>query len=270
MTTISDIVDGELSHDESGYKDQRTFIVSNLSGDAITKKYSASIAPGIPQRGDPHPAIPGIIVTSITVSIEGPDTYRVQVSYGAPTYERREPDEDPVNNPPVLQISTTLQGATTAKDIDGDQLFVDFVDDNGNQFTQSGEVELQIPFSMISIQRKERYTPLYKSLEFSGSVNKNAIGDFAPRTLLIDISGDTDDGGLSYNVTYNVQYNPRTWDAEIFFKDEETDRIHEDVNIRNGNGYKRVRVYPEKDFNRLGLNFNFTGVPNNGFSFLAQ
>lgn len=72
---------------------------------------------------EPHPIIPGIIVLSRTVSMQGPSQARITCSYGVPS----SPDNDqPSESPEKAQISvgSTTQSAETQVDQDDNQLFV--------------------------------------------------------------------------------------------------------------------------------------------------
>ena len=254
MAVISDIIDGDVTFDESGYKQTRTFLVTNVEGAAEFRLYNATTAPGIPQYGDLHPVIPNVIVTGLSASPEKSQNsiVRVSVSYEAPSFEVKEADEAAS---PTVQVGSSLTTSKTQKDNRGQQLTLTITTSSNNEETQTGEVDIQSPQTVIQFERKEQSSPLIKSLEYTGSVNKLKINSFNPRTLLCTgIEGSSEDNGITYSVIYRFQYKPDTWDATVAFIDPATDKIHVDANAETGNGVSVFEVYPEKDFRSLNLN----------------
>lgn len=120
--------------------------------------------------------------------------------------------------------------------------------------SQGGEVDVQIPQLVLQTDRIEKFSPKAKAKEFVGTVNSNIIGTDLPRTwLCTSIQGRTDNDGESYNVTYEFQFNPETWDAIVVFIDKETG--NPPPGLVEGEGIQVVQVYRAKDFNRLKIDF---------------
>lgn len=261
MAVIKDIIEGALSRDKDGFRHTRVFIVTDLTGTPSQRLYKALTTPGVPQFGDGHPSIPGIFALNIQSEPEAKQNTlaRVVVDYESPSFDNQSPSEGGTEQEPTIQVGSNVTTAKTQKNKDGNQLFVSLVTSAGVNRDQVGEVDIQIPQSVVQFQRRESGTPLTKSIEYTGAVNSLSVGQtrfFAERTLLCTaIEGQSDDNGRTFTVTYQFQYEPNTWDATLVFQDTETDRAHPDVNLANSNGIKVERVYRERDFRKLNLNF---------------
>lgn len=71
---------------DNGWEDTLVFTVTGLSGSTSFKRYIAALSPGIPQRGQNHPYIPGIVARSCP-GIEMPGGHefaRVTINYAVP------------------------------------------------------------------------------------------------------------------------------------------------------------------------------------------
>lgn len=249
---------GRVSFSREGWAVERTFIISGLSGSADRLLYNAISHASIPAYGQPHPAIPGIAVTSIDaepLDVSGSQV-RVRVQYSVPTQSDSEESEVALDKV-VISVGSTTQSGTTQKDKDGKQLIATLTQDDGTEAEQAGEVTIEIPQTVIHFERREPSDPIAKSIEFVGTVNDARIGALFPeRTLLCtEIEGTTEGIGLPYQVSYSFQYNRDTWDATYVFVDTETDKPHEDASTETGNGVVTSRVYPEANFSKLSLPF---------------
>lgn len=259
MAVILDIRDGDVSRDTDGLHTSRIVRVTSLSGDAATRLYNAMNASGVPRYGEPHPSIPHLRAISISAAPDEAGA-RITVNYGQPTFEQKEPNE---TEQPIIQVGSTLQESQTSKDKDDNLIFTEFtytpVDEDGNQGEEITEkfvpvLALQTAQTAVEYQRRENANPLQKSLLYVGKVNSVGIGLFAARTLLCTgIEGQSNDGGISYSVGYRFQYNPRTWDVEFFYIDQETGQPHKDVTISPANGYGTARLYNEIDMRPLNV-----------------
>ena len=259
MAVIKDIKDGDLSVSAEGTSYTRIYLVTELSGAAEARLYNVLLTAGVPRYGEPHPVIPGLFVIGI-VAVPDEAGAKVTVTYGYPTFENKEPNE---TAPAVIQVGSTLQESTTSKDKDDILIKTTFVytpvDDDGNQGEQTPEdyvpsLSVQVPMTSIEYQRRENNNPIQKSMLYVGKVNSVGIGAFAPRTLLCTgIEGGSNDGGITYDVSYRFQYEPKTWDATYFFIDPDTGQPHKDVKINPPNGYGVARLYDEIDMRPLNV-----------------
>ncbi|MGH2437498.1 MAG: hypothetical protein ACRDFA_10935 [bacterium] len=251
-----DIIEGaSLTETQDGYEAIRVAWVDELTGRADERLYNAVRAAAVPQYGDPHPSIPGLRVVQRSAALEkGSDRVLITLTYRVPQANEA-PPSDPSGNTSagVVRVGSTVQGGTTQKDIFGDAITVKHKFPGNPEFeTQGADVELSIPQLVLSETRKERSTPANTARAFVGKVNQFAIFGGAARTLLCTrIEGTTQDGGLTYEVTYEFQFNEQTWDATVVFRDTNTGRPVE--NPVNNQGIKTVRVYREVNFAALGL-----------------
>lgn len=259
MALIADVKEGDLDVTSDGLRTTRTFFVTGLAGAAHARLYNASITSGVPRRGEPHPSIPLIYVTDVKVSVDEVGA-KVAVTYAQPTYQQREPNE---TEKPTIQVGSTVQESTTSKDKDNKLIKVNFsykpVDEDGNQGALVTDeyvpvLSIQVGQAAIEYQRQESNNPLPKAIKYVGKVNSILIGGFAARTLLCTgIEGQSNDGGVTYSVSYRFQYNPKTWDAEFYYIDTESGQPHKDVTINPANGYGIAKIYIEIDFSALNV-----------------
>jgi hypothetical protein len=268
MALIKDTIEGELSFTPEGIEVQRSFIVTGVTGIDSAKLYNAAISQGIPRIGDSHPIINGITVANITVTVNEAGVYNVDVSYdvnkNTPPDEGN--DQEGLFLEPTINVDATVTPLATQKDKDDIQLVINITKADGTTDTQVGDVEIQVPITVLSFTREETFSPVIKNLEFAGAVNESKIGLFPERTLLCtSISGTTNNEGLSYSVAYTFQHNPQTWDITAVYKDDETDKPHNDIDLDTGNGVGIFRVYQEKKYAKLNIDFEFSKVPSNGF-----
>ena len=257
MATERDVVENaSLTLTAAGMELARVFIVSNLAGSAPIKMANALNAASIPRLNDSHPGIPDILVTQIEVETLGAKTMRVIATYSLPNAEELEADE---SQPPQIQVTTSVRTDERTKDIHGNEIFVVHVfqdDDGAGNITPRTEtrvvpVTVQVPQPVLRLSRREPESPFPKSQEFVGSVNSISWKGQQPRTwLCVHIDGVTDDGGLSYQVSYEFQYNSNTWDATVYFTDSDGRPV---ADLVEGLGIRAFEVYPLKDFNSLLL-----------------
>lgn len=263
MTILSYLVEGGggLTFDANGYQDTIKFLVptAELTGSATNRRREAMLKTGIPRYQEPHPTIPFIRAMEISAEPGEAGVY-VTVAYKAPEYFEREPNE---TEKPTIQVGTTVQEGQSSRDKDGNLISVEFtytpVDDDGNLGEEITEtyipvLAVQVAQTAIVYQRREKFNPLLKSIKYSNKVNSRTIGIFGPRTLYCaGIEGQSNDGGESYSVEYRFQYNPKTWDAEFYYIDQNTGQPHQDVTIVPPNGYGKAEVYEEIDFSALNV-----------------
>lgn len=230
--------------------------------DAGEKAGEVLQAPGIPQYFDMHPESGGstgyfsIFALEITCQPieQQPGQYIITANYSRPDATQQIPSTAAEDS--IIQVGSSVSSGKTQKDKNGDQIVVSLT----GQPDQVGDVEIQLPETVVLFERKESASPLAKSVSYTGTVNDAEIVGadvtYAARTLLcLGIDGTSTDNGQTWTVTYRFQYKPDTWDAEIVYIDPETDRPHDDINIATNDGYKVVSVYPESVFSTLNLNW---------------
>jgi len=234
---LSDLVDGgsatvDINNGPSG---NRSFIVSGIDGPPEAAMWSALQAAGIPRIGDPHPAMALLPVSNVRADpIDGfTDAAKVIVTYGIT-------DSGPGNNPddpeaaPTIEVSTTLQTVKFNVDRNGKVVDLWFLlpIDGGKVLTDNGQplidpvtgkplieeatewisdrqvatLERQVPMSVVTFKRRENASPGLIASRFVGHVNSSGIfGDSSRTWLCAELSGSSNDGGLTYDVTYQFQ-----------------------------------------------------------------
>lgn len=267
-----DITDGpsvELTKD--GYRAVRIAKVGRLKGDGATRLFWAINAIGVPRYGDTHPVIEGLPVSRVhaTLASEGTtDIAIVTIEYFYPTggnLHFANIDEVRESGLPQLEITSTVQPSTTqfaTNDIGTKtQITLDYErTDPVTQTTtplptQSGTVEYQLPMMVFRFSRREPADAYVgdAARDYVGKVNSVAIfGEAGIRYWMCTrIDGVSDDGGMTYNVTYEFQRHPDSWDATVIYVDPETGQPVPDpvTDI----GIKTVQIYRAVDFDRLGL-----------------
>lgn len=263
MSIVIDVIEGgALTETEDGYEATRIAIVSGLSGNPSALLYNAMNSGGVPAFSEPHPTIPLLRCVSRSAQLQaGNDIAHITLVYKIPKPQQQPPGPTgPGGAPGVVRIGSTVQSTTTQKDrfrapISCTHTFPATYEDAefaGRKITQGVDVDVSVPQLVVSETRRESVTPIHKARQFVGTVNAGTIWSGAPRTYLCTrIDGQTNDNGLTYEVAYEFQYNPQTWDATVVFRDPVTQRPV-DAPV-DGEGIKTVTIYEERDFGQLGL-----------------
>lgn len=264
-------IDEEASFttDRNGPHFVQTAHVKGLRGSPAARLYYAAMAPGMPRYGNFHPVIPFLPVSRVHANlIKGTtDQATVTINYGFPTggdqYFINDPDDETL---PQLEVLTTVQPATTQFEIDPvtgvkKQILVDYIlvdDETGLEtpMTQVGSVEFMLPMETVRYMRRERDNPQEKTGNYVGRINSIGVfGDDPHMWLCSHLGGPSDDGGASFNVTYEFQKNPDSWDPFITPTDPVTGqlRVVTAQDLALPNGPRKVRILPTADFWELNL-----------------
>lgn len=227
-------------------------LVEDLSGDVRGRLFAAILSAGIPRVGDVHPLDSTIRVDRVVASMADARSSQTQaivtVDYGFPSEAGNIFNQDP-DDPaalPTTEVATTLQSATTFFATNRQPLVIRTPgeppegDEEGPPAPRKvlAGVDFQIPMTTFIYRRRERNNPQQKSLDFVQHIDGD---DTVPGTgfifgeprkhhwLCTAISGSTDDGGDTYNVTYEFQRHPDTWDPIVVDIDPKTGRPPDDV-----------------------------------------
>lgn len=256
VEVIADVIDGtSLTETKDGVEANRIFIVSGLQGNQSQKLFNALTAPGIPQIGDFHPFIPDVQVIDKNVEAIGTEKVMVDINYRIPSA-----DEASLNlgEPYDVQIGSTAQTVVTQKDRLGNQLLLthtfESTDSNGNlvETTQTivGEAEIQIPFVTVSWKTRVDNSGLEDAKCCVGRVNATPLfGDPARFWLFQGLDSFTEDNGLTFILTFQLQRNPDTWNTELAFIDPNTNAPAE--GLVDGVGLRQFEIY--KEFTFVGI-----------------
>jgi len=258
-----DLVKGSgLTDDKDGFVFTRMYAVTGQTGDRDAKLYLALREDGIPQRGDPHPTIPGLFADHRTAEPRGASTVWVTIIYRALQAPNLPPDD---KAEPEITVGSTVQTIITRKDNAGKDLKVNYdgLYRKDQQKKKIASVDLQFPVTIVSLKRREKEQPKFKSLRHVGTVNRTSIFGAPARTwLCAGITGISDDGGDSYEVLYEFHYNAITWDVLISWFDDDTGLPPNDATLGEpkpndtppkAGGQRKVRIYNETEFRDLDL-----------------
>jgi len=263
--TEKDVVKGAALTEtaEGGIQVTRMFEVSGLTGSRSVKLFNALFAPSIPAKGDAHPTIPNIFVQTRNVNPDGATTANVSIIYKPHNDAFQQSPDD--TQPGRVSVGAVVQSIETNIDALGGPIIVfhEFrdLDEQGNEVSrvaqQTGTVRKQVPTVTVSVQRKELFNPLQKALEFAGKTNKTEfLGDILDTWLCTNITGQTNDGGESFDVNYMFQRADPLWLATVCFIDPDTNQIATTENAATGEAEPSCspfRIYERAEFNDLNL-----------------
>ena len=258
ITVDEDVISGSsVGLSANGPTAVRVFMARTTAGETMFDVLKDS---NIPQYGALHPdtggsgQFPAILALAIECEPEQGqnDLFKVTVAYRRPEIGQKPPSTNPSDS--IIQVGSSVTSDRTQKDNNGDQIFVSLT----GQETQVGDVEIQIPETILLFERREATSPLSKSIDYTGKVNSASLasGTYAERTLLcLGVEGVSTDDGETWQVSYRFQYRAETWDATVVYIDPETDRPHNDINLTTNDGVSIVEIYPTADFSTLSLPF---------------
>ena len=273
-TAIMDTVDeGTAERGPNGLRIVRSALVTGLTGVPHSKIPDALNAKGLPRFGDPHPSplADGLPLSFMTAEIKDgePDKAIVTLTYAYPSTPGillfgNTPSETTAAQ---IEVTTTLNQLTTNLDGGGNAITVQHTfpetpeRPTSQTVVQGGEVTKMVPTTSVNYMRREPRNPLEKSKQYVGLTNSLAVfGDPARYWLCTHLGGPSDDGGLSYNVTYSFQRGePHRvgslvlpgWDAVVVFIDPATGKPPKNLIV--GTGIKTVVMYRSINFWNLNL-----------------
>lgn len=264
MATVTEdnIEGGGLSVGPDGYVATRIFTVDGVTGDKKARMYNAILTAKIPRRGDLHPVIPGLRVDTLNAVPLSASQFRVTC-----VYKNLVGFSSPVNAAPTLAVGSSVTGTTTNKAygfvegtgaVENGLMIVKYTatNDDGSttEKTQTGEIELQVPQTVYNLSRKEKGDPGNKALNFVGTVNSTTFRGWPARHWLCTrIQGQSQDGGETWQVDYEFQFNREKWDATVVYVDPETNEVPKSPIPSKGNGIAVFKPYPEQNFVVLGV-----------------
>ncbi len=246
--------------------------VKGLTGTLASRLRLATLAPGIPRYGQFHPVVAFLPVTLVEAAYasEGTsDIAIVTITYGFATggtqYFTNEPG-DTTETLPQLEVLSTVQPATTQFEIDPatglkkritvSYIVEDIVPGVSTPVTQGGSVEYPLSMETVRYMRREPHNPQAKSRQFKRHINSTGVfGDAPHYWMCTRLDGVSDDGGATFNVTYEFQRNPDTWDPYIAPTDPKTGnpRAPTAADLTLPDSARTIRILPEADFWDLNL-----------------
>ena len=210
MSVEKDVLEGtNLGFGFQGYDAVEVIDVYGTTGSTVLERmYNAQLLNNVPLWGDLHPSIPNMRVISKRVTPLGADAtnVRIQIFWGRP-----EPFTQPASTAAVdatVFSGVTIREFPTLFDKDGVQLKTERT--NGTETeVQTQIARINFPVLVLGATRKEPTNPADKAATYVNTVNSIPIwGEAARRWLCTRLEGTSDDGGDSFDVTYEFQRSP--------------------------------------------------------------
>jgi hypothetical protein len=267
-----DIIEGGRANQTTrGWELERVAIVTGAEGEGPNKIINASFADGMPQWGDPHPAVPTAWLAERTGEAVDTDTVKFRLRYqewpettgggtGPPIPEESCP----------ITVGTNVQQDTTNQDIWGNTIFlrVSYPSDDPDEAMRPtstntagthdvvAETSVLRPDTTISITYTETDSPMYKSNWYVGTTNIGGWSlhpEAAPDTwLCTGITGTSPNVFTPYEVTYTFAYKETGWNPKMSFKRRDNGSVPTFADDGIGKNVD-MRVYWQTDFNDLDL-----------------
>ncbi len=255
--TYNDLIEGNTGKKTlDGWELNRMAVVTGVTGDGHAKIINA--AAELPGINTAHPSLSTCLLREIIPESIDSNTVKFRLIYSQATPARFQPQLN------TIEVGGTLSQVQTNKDRDGNVISVSYeypssykLDPNlqGKTVQTSSLVGKLAPEHTITFSRIEYSNPSPIAKGYVGTVNSmewELDPGAAPGTwLCTGIVGRSNDGGITFVVTYTFQYRPDTWSTVVQFIDPNTGVPPDD--LIEDTGIKTVYLYPETDFN----NFNF-------------
>lgn len=244
----SDLIEGtSVSEDKNGIKAVRAFLVEDSSG-------MAEALSSTPAVFDFHPDYTTIQVVSKSVTPLGPSTYKVSVNY-----EPIESDQSTTSSEEdtTINIGAAVAQVTSNKDVDGNTVTIkNAKSEKGDKLEdKSGLFEVYRPQTSISFSRRENSDggkPKSDNLDVIGKINNAPFFGYVEKSVLCTgVQAVSNDGGVTYQTTYEFQINPNLWVIDLIYTDEDGNP-RADATIGNGQ-IVAINVYEQTDFRDLNL-----------------
>ena len=254
MAVIADIIEGSYRQDRDGRRDERVFIVTDVSGPAAARKINATLAAGMPSIGDPHPFDAGMTVVDIDARPEQGENQiaRVMVMYSTPdaagegvggtelgdvTFEvsSQSISEESVYDANGALMQTRYRdtrlvispggtlGATTAPFR---------IDTEIVESIQTHRVAVERPTFAWTWSRVEETSGKVQAQLFSGKTNSVVFQGWGPKIVLMRVSSSQMEDNR-WRVSYEAIINPRSWMTEI--RHSKDGRTPDDIDTARSN-----------------------------------
>lgn len=239
-----DQLDGATTrHTANGWQVQRSAYVSGLSGDYHQRMAQAINANAIPRLRSVHPEISDLFVWSLDATPAGPSAAIVQITYGTHNVHHL----TGLNQPALVEVGASLSQSVTYEDADGDPLVVT-LGEGEDAPTQIAQVTKLLPQTTVRYSRLENTSPGSKAKSYVGKVNASTFYASAAGTWMCTaITGRSNDGGGTYEVTYDFQYCAEGWQPHVSYTDPATGRPHPDADVVT------AHIYDTTNFDALEL-----------------
>jgi len=153
---------------------------------------------------------------------------------------------------PVIEVGASVSQVQANTDGDGNPIFVEYTDANGNVHRQPGTVAVMVPQAHMTRTYTTEENPMGEACHLTGCINANSFKS-APAGyrqarcwLCTGVVGRSQDNGDTWHVTETYQYDKDEWQAVVVYIDPNTGKPP--IGIAKGNGIAKVDVYKDEIF----------------------
>jgi len=247
----ADLIDGEVRRSALGDSVRRLFQVRELAGAPAARLVAATTASGVPRVGDPHPALPAVLVSDVRAAASRDPTIAiVEVSYAVPSGVASAGGGEV-----DIAIVSDLITEETITDVDGRTISTSYFSTsasggtNTSTFTtQVHRIEVQRPTFAVVFSRVESRPPLSKARAYAGTVNASAYLDEPTDRWLCNIES-SQESASAHRVRYSFTLNPKGWQAQVVHVNDGL----VPADVKAVNGIEDVQVYVRTNFAALRL-----------------
>jgi hypothetical protein len=257
---------------KDGYKFTRMATLTNIDFASGTTYsgilYSAINDASVPQIGEAHPAVSNCYVESVRAIALEPDYIKLEITYSNLAFRSLS-----VGDPAQISMQSYLNQVETDKDKDDTRFgILEYIYAVGEILPDGTEV----PATWTLAQRTKKYYPTISAyraggvytvtkkvddsesvlkalnMTYQGTINASEWNGFAARTLLCTgINWSSEDGGDTFTVVFQFQYDKANYDFEAVYISE-TGRAPENVDdVGQTNATRTYLLYEETNFTTL-------------------
>lgn len=263
MPVVIDIVNGNTGRVTiHGWQDiDRIATVSGLTSTGHAMLDEAVLTSGVPRIGDVHPTITIAFCYELIPVALSNDSAKITIRYKQDDFLVSGLPDALVPQYNTVEVGATLSQIETSFDRLGNRISVSYTYPADHETWPSTEksssktVPMLFPDHTISVRKQEFVNPSLKALDYVGFVNDGpwilAKTSVVGQWLCTALTGTSNDGRLTWDVSYAFQYRPDTWAALAQYIDPQTGEPPADLVLDTG--YKFVELYPLANFDLLGL-----------------
>ena len=258
MAVHLDIVDNaELRFTRRyGYEATRTARVTGVTGVGQVKLFNAINTVGMPASGDVHPTITYIYADEFRARAISTDIVEVEIIYRRPSLEFNESSLS-------VEIGSAGTSYEVTEDIDGNLMTVAY-DEDGNETAEEQAAVVTVDGNdvVLRLSRIESSSPRAWAHLYIGHVNSVEWQGYEARQVKCnDIRGRSNDGGVTWEVSYEFQVKHedparaggQPWDS-VYVYQLENGRVPVFASdAEKAAGVKAFRARREANFGSLNL-----------------
>ena len=237
----------------------RVFWVRNLTDAPQFQLLEAITQAQIPSYGDQYPwgapveypTFEETYVRSITAEPYGAAAAKVTVEYGYVQPATVNVSDFAGNDSPeVKNITASVASKKASKDILAADMTLTLPATRSSWPSYISEAEILKPVGTLVFERTEKTSPAARMRTYMGKINSLVEGPFAAKSLLCsNIDAVTEDGGVTWSVTYEFRYDPDLWQHRDIYKGS-------DGKVPPGATLQTWDILEAVDFAPLGIDFS--------------